>query len=93
MDLVNLPGLGPKRLEKLRKSGLNTVADLLYNLPRTYLDQTKVSKIADLHDGERVVLIGIVTRAGIVKGRMSRFMAVLTDGTGEIQLLFLRGTR
>ena len=93
MDLVSLPGLGPKRLEKLRKSGLNTVADLLYNIPRTYLDQTKVSKIADCHDGERVVLIGIVTRAGIVKGRMSRFMAVLTDGTGEISLLFFRGTR
>jgi ATP-dependent DNA helicase RecG len=93
MDLVSLPGLGPKRLEKLRKSGLNTVADLLYNIPRTYLDQTKVSKIADLHDGERVVIIGIITRAGIVKGRMSRFMAVLTDGTGEISLLFFRGTR
>ena len=93
MDLVSLPGLGPKRLEKLRKSGLNTVADLLYNIPRTYLDQTKVSKIADCHDGNRVVLIGIVTRAGIVKGRMSRFMAVLTDGTGEISLLFFRGTR
>ena len=93
MDLVNLPGLGPKRLEKLSKSGLNTVADLLYNIPRTYLDQTKVSKIADCHDGDRVVLIGIITRAGIVKGRMSRFMAVLTDGTGEISLLFFRGTR
>ena len=93
MDLSNLPGLGPKRLEKLRKSGLNTVADLLYNIPRTYLDQTKVSKIADLHDGDRVVLIGIITRAGIVKGRMSRFMAVLTDGTAEITLLFFRGTR
>ena len=93
MDLVNLPGLGPKRLEKLSKSGLNTVADLLYNIPRTYLDQTKVSKIADLHDGDRAVVIGIITRAGVVKGRMSRFMAVLTDGTSEIQLLFFRGTR
>ena len=93
MDLSNLPGLGPKRVEKLSKSGLNTVADLLYNIPRTYLDQTKVSKIADLHDGERAVVIGIITRAGIVKGRMSRFMAVLTDGTSEISLLFFRGTR
>ena len=93
MDLANLPGLGPKRLEKLSKSGLNTIADLLYNIPRTYLDQTKVSKIADCHEGERVVVIGIITRAGIVKGRMSRFMAVLTDGTGEIQLLFFRGTK
>lgn len=93
MDLVNLPGLGPKRIEKLGKSGLNTIADLLYNIPRNYLDQTKVTKIADCHDGDRVVIIGIVTRAGIVKGRMSRFMAVLTDGTAEIQLLFFRGTR
>ncbi len=93
MDLANLPGLGPKRLEKLRKSGLNTVADLLYNIPRTYLDQTKVSKIAECHDGDRVVLIGIITRAGVVKGRTSRFMAVLTDGTAEISLLFFRGTR
>ena len=93
MDLVNLPGLGPKRLEKLSKSGLNTVADLLYNIPRTYLDQTKVSKIADCHEGDRVVVIGIITRAGIVKGRMSRFMAVLTDGTGEISLLFFRSTQ
>jgi len=93
MDLSNLPGLGPKRLEKLSKSGLNTIADLLYNIPRTYLDQTKVSKIADCHEGDRVVVIGIITRAGIVKGRMSRFMAVLTDGTGEIQLLFFRGTK
>ena len=86
MDLSSLPGLGPKRLEKLNKSGLSTIADLLYNIPRTYLDQTKVSKIADLHDGDRAVVIGIITRAGIVKGRMSRFMAVLTDGTAEISL-------
>ena len=93
MDLSSLPGLGPKRLEKLTKSGLSTIADLLYNIPRTYLDQTKVTKIADLHDGERAVVIGIITRAGIVKGRMSRFMAVLTDGTAEISLLFFRGTR
>ena len=93
MDLSSLPGLGPKRLEKLNKSGLSTIADLLYNIPRTYLDQTKVSKIADLHDGDRAVVIGIITRAGIVKGRMSRFMAVLTDGSAEISLLFFRGTR
>lgn len=93
MDLSSLPGLGPKRLEKLNKSGLSTIADLLYNIPRTYLDQTKVSKIAELHDGDRAVVIGIITRAGIVKGRMSRFMAVLTDGSAEISLLFFRGTR
>lgn len=90
MDLSQLPGLGPKRLEALRKSGLNSIGDLLYNIPRTYLDQTKVTKIGECQVGEKVVLIGTVKRAGIVRGRTSRFIATLTDGTGEISLLFFK---
>lgn len=90
MNLSQLPGLGPKRLEALRKSGLNSIGDLLYNIPRTYLDQTKVTKIGECQVGEKVVLIGTVKRAGIVRGRTSRFIATLTDGTGEISLLFFK---
>ena len=92
MEISQLPGLGPKRVEALRKSGLVSIADLLYNIPRTYLDQTKVSTIGNCHPGEKVVLIGTISRSGIVRGRSSRFIATLTDGTGEIQLLFFRGT-
>ena len=90
MDLSQLPGLGPKRLEALHKTGIFTVSDLLYNIPRTYLDQTKVSKIANCKVGEKVVLIGTVRRAGIVRGRTSRFIASFSDGTGEISLLFFK---
>lgn len=92
MEISQLPGLGPKRVEALRKSGLVSIADLLYNIPRTYLDQTKVSTISNCHPGEKVVLIGTISRSGIVRGRSSRFIATLTDGSGEIQLLFFRGT-
>ena len=92
MEISQLPGLGPKRVEALRKAGLNSVADLLYNIPRTYLDQTKVTPIGNCHVGEKVVLIGKISRSGTVRGRTSRFVATLTDGTGEIQLLFFRGT-
>lgn len=92
MEISQLPGLGPKRVEALRKSGLVSIADLLYNIPRTYLDQTKVSTIGNCHPGEKVVLIGTISRSGIVRGRSSRFIASLTDGSGEIQLLFFRGT-
>lgn len=92
MEISQLPGLGPKRAEALRKAGLNSVADLLYNIPRTYLDHTKVTPIGQCHAGDKVVLIGTIKRAGVVRGRRSRFMATLTDGTGEIQLLFFQGT-
>lgn len=92
MEISQLPGLGPKRVEALRKAGLNSIADLLYNIPRTYLDQTKVTPIGNCRVGEKVVLIGTISRSGTVRGRTSRFVATLTDGTGEIQLLFFRGT-
>ncbi|SOE54465.1 ATP-dependent DNA helicase RecG [Fibrobacter sp. UWT3] len=92
MEISQLPGLGPKRAEALRKAGLGSVADLLYNIPRTYLDHTKVTPIGQCRAGDKVVLIGTIKRAGIVRGRRSRFMATLTDGTGEIQLLFFQGT-
>lgn len=91
MELSQLPGLGPKRIDALRKAGLNTVADLLYNIPRTYLDQTKVTPIGNCKVGEKVVLIGTIKRAGILRGRKSRFVATLTDGTGEILLSFFQG--
>ena len=91
MDISQLPGLGPKRIEALRKAGLNSIADLLYNIPRNYIDQTKVTPIGDCHVGERVVLIGTIQRSGVVRGRRSRFVATLTDGTGSIQLAFFQG--
>ena len=91
MEISQLPGLGPKRIEALRKSGLNTIADLLYNVPRNYLDQTKVTPIGNCKVGERAVLIGTISRAGIIRGRKSRFVATLSDGTGEISLSFFQG--
>ncbi|MCQ2120578.1 MAG: ATP-dependent DNA helicase RecG [Fibrobacter sp.] len=92
MEISQLPGLGPKRAEALRKSGLNTITDLLYNIPRNYLDQTKITPIGNCKVGERVVLIGTIKRAGVIRTRRSRFVATLTDGTGEIQLSFFQGT-
>ncbi len=93
MDLSNLPKMGPKSLEALRSAGILSLTDFLYNIPRTYLDQTKVSQIGNLHVGDRVVLIGRISRAGIIRGRSSRFVATLTDGTGEISLTFFKGAQ
>lgn len=83
--------MGPKSLEALRSAGIVSLSDFLYNIPRNYLDQTKVSQIGNLHVGDRVVLIGKIIRAGIIKGRASRFVATLADGTGEISLTFFQG--
>ena len=91
MDLSNLPKMGPKSIEAFKAAGIVSLSDFLYNIPRTYLDQTKVSPIGNLRTGEKVVIIGKILRAGIIRGRASRFVATLADGTGEISLTFFKG--
>lgn len=91
MDLSNLPKMGPKSLEALKSAGIVSLSDFLYNIPRTYLDQTRVTPIGNLHVGERAVIIGTIQRAGVLRGRSSRFVASMTDGTGEITLTFFKG--
>ncbi len=93
MDLCNLPKMGPKSLDALKSAGIVSLSDFLYNIPRTYLDQTRVTPIGNLHEGDRVVVIGKIIRAGIIRGRSSRFVATLADGTGELTLTFFQGAQ
>lgn len=52
-DPLDLPiqfvkGIGPKRFAALEKIGISTLRDLLFYVPRRYLDRTSIVKIADL---------------------------------------------
>ncbi|MDR1759449.1 MAG: ATP-dependent DNA helicase RecG [Fibrobacter sp.] len=90
MDISQLPGLGPKRLQALHESGIYTLSDLLYYIPRTWLDRTRIDEIANCKPGDNAIVIGTVVQAGIIRGRKSRFQATLRDNSGQIQLLFFR---
>jgi ATP-dependent DNA helicase RecG len=46
-----LRGVGPARLELLRRLGIETVGDLLFHFPRTYEDLSDVRPIAALQEG------------------------------------------
>ena len=91
MDLSTLPGLGPKRVQVLNEAGFYSVTDLLYNVPRTWVDRTRISRIANSKEGDLGVFVGTIARAGIIRGRKSRFVAYLDDGSGQISLVFFRG--
>ena len=79
MDLSTLPGLGPKRVQVLNEAGFHSVTDLLYNVPRTWVDRTRISRIADSKEGDLGVFVGKIARAGVIRGRKSRFIAYLDD--------------
>lgn len=86
-----IKGVGPKRGKALEKAGISVLADLLQHYPRRYLDRQQLAKIGTCRVGQEVTVVGRVQSCGVQKGRKSRFIVLLGDGTGTLQCLWFRG--
>lgn len=88
-----IPGLGPKRVEALNESGIQSVGDLLYYFPRTYIDRTKLHLISDLEKflGQTCTICASIKRVRFEPGRKSRLRVLVDDGTGEMELIWFQG--
>ncbi len=82
----SLPGVGPAVAEKLGRLGIGTVEQLLWHLPRTWLDLTRPQPISLIRQDEFAVI-----RASVLNPRLERtgrrqikiLRADLTDDAGE----------
>lgn len=84
-------GIGPKKAELLEKLGILTLEDAVQCYPRYYEDRTAVTPIAQLIDGEKQCVHGIVgslpKTAHIRKG-MDITSCKIFDATGTLQIRF-----
>ena len=60
--ISNLSGVGPKMEANLNKVGIYTTEDLLFWLPRTYEDRTKLVELNTLKIGESSVCEGRIIK-------------------------------
>ncbi|MCI5629568.1 MAG: ATP-dependent DNA helicase RecG [Clostridium sp.] len=89
-EIQFVKGIGPKRAEKLHKLNIFTLKDLIYYFPRQYEDRSKVKKINQLENEEKVTIKGVITRMesyGPKKG-MNIIRMDMRDDTGYIKLSF-----
>lgn len=88
-----IPGLGPKRVEALNDSGIQSIGDLLYYFPRTYIDRSKLRSISDLEKflGQTCTINATIKRLRFEPGRKSRLRVLVDDGTGELELIWFQG--
>lgn len=56
-----LKGIGPKRADALRKLGIETLRDLLFYFPRSYVDLTDLKTLEYVNDGETVAVKGVIS--------------------------------
>ncbi len=82
-----IKGVGPRRAASLAKRGIQTVAEALFLLPRSYEDRRQVRTIDGLVPGERSTFTAEVVDFGVRRiGRVKRmFELLLEDDTDQIR--------
>ena len=88
-SMSTIKGIGPKKAELLSRVGIHTIEDLLCYYPRDYEDRRVIKKIADVAEGETVLIRGrILTMITNGFRRQSRLQLLVGDDTGGIPVLF-----
>lgn len=92
VPVTELQGVGPSRARGLKKLGVHNILDLLWHVPRRYLDRSRQTPIAELHtvqpaDGEQLTLIATIERLRKrqIRRRLTLYEATLTDETGRLR--------
>jgi len=79
-------GVGPKIGEMLASLNMKTVEDLLFDVPRSYQDRGKLTKIGKLEAGRIETVTGTVkSRASVRFGLRPGFEVIVEDETGWIR--------
>src|SRR5690606_32209989 len=84
-ELSRLTGVGPKRLKALEAAGIRTLRDLVYHVPRRYIDRTRVTPVGTLREGDEAY---VAARIDAVKTPPGRLVVTVSDDTGRIDLAF-----
>ena len=95
-EIQFLPGVGPKRAQIFDDElEIKTVRDMLQYYPYRYIDRTKFYKIREIHSQLPYIQLKVTFVSVRVSGEKlsERLNAVVTDGTGFLELVWFKGVK
>jgi len=90
-DLTLLKGVGKKTSSLLKKKKINTIFDLLWRLPKSFIDRSQSSKIKDLKIGEIQTITIVPNKYSFPRIRNLPNKVTCKDDTGDIDCIFFNG--
>lgn len=89
-DVEVLAGVGPKTAEVLRKYGIRTVRDFLYNLPRDYENYEAPTSIAEMRPGKVVIKgkIDSLTTRQARRRNLTVTEGIIRDASGAVKVVW-----
>lgn len=89
-SVMYLKGVGPKRAELLKKLEIETVRELIYHIPRSYIDFTSPVPIADaVLEEMNVIKVRVYKKRApdLIRKNMKIFRVICTDGADDITIV------
>lgn len=79
-------GFAGKRSNALASAGIENVVDLLFHVPRRYIDRSTTVRLADVPTGEEVTVVGTVQEINMRRVRRNLAIVTATVFDGETYL-------
>lgn len=107
-DIMYLPGVGPKRAQLLKKElSVGTFGQLLRLYPFRYIDRSGFTRIADIRSEDAAVQFRATVQSAELKGKTGeksapdgkvnfvgkRLIVWVSDGSGNMELVFFKGVK
>jgi ATP-dependent DNA helicase RecG len=86
-------GIGPEKAKALSSVGIKTIEELLYYVPRRYLDRSTILPISRLRAGSVATVMGKVEAFGVKRTRKPQFQVILKDRSGFVRLIWFSGLK
>ena len=87
-DISTIKGIGTKIRKLFRKKNINTIFDLLWNLPRDFVDRSNVYSINELQVGKIQTVTVVVKKYNFPRIRNLPNKVMCEDETGKLDCIF-----
>jgi len=89
IPVTQIHGIGPVKAETLKtEAGIETIEDLLYYMPRKYLDRSLIKRIVDCFSDEEVTVAGNIVSVNLIRRKKVFLQVDVSDGTDMISAVF-----
>lgn len=88
-NLIDVKGFSKPLIANLQKLGISNIQGLLLHLPLRYIDETRITAIRDLRQGDDAQCEGEIVHAEVSYKPRKALIARLEDASGQLTLRFL----
>ncbi len=87
-DINNIKGIGDKTAKLFKKKNINTIFDLLWSLPRDFIDRSNLVKVKELQIGKIQTINIDVKKYNFPRIRNLPNKVICEDETGKLECIF-----